>query len=313
MFSESDSNFENKGQNLKSFSNIAILLKTFYGWYTDRTAEGEAFRTQQRTVNDTTPPEAENIVISYRRILLSENEEPDSSSVWELFIKYPGYKEPQIVPVAVIDGNLYLNFQIKLPVSSELPDSEEEKDPLEGFWCGIGEADGIKVSQCHVKDSIESLYITRKAVYQIRYWKTDMEYTSENAFFSDGPDNFSVVKHIQSAGRIYTCVQGRSVTIRNVEKSNIRPQEYTLDKSGRICAFGKPYLKRIQDENTVEKIMAIVKENNARHAPDPDPPFPPSNLDWHMEEIYRLEKGNVLVEEVRKRQKAFQEGLNSSK
>ena len=42
-----------------------------------------------------------------------------------------------------------------------------------------------------------------------------------------------------------------------------------------------------------------------KRAPIPDPPFPPSNLDWHMDDIRRLEAGNKIVEAARKRQKEF--------
>ena len=294
-------NEENKQPRQKE--GAAIMLKTFYSWYLDRTAEPASF-TAQRTLNDSTCPEPERIFIEYRPLVTNKGSAADAS-VWEIFLWLPRLKEASVIPVAIIGGNLYLNFAVKL--NAENDQASDKDDPLTGFWCKMSEADGVKVCQPVTSTDIYSTYITKDAVYTIRYWHTDMEYTNEMAFFSDGGQTFSVVKHIQSAGKIYTCANGRSVTIRNVQKTNDRPQVYELDSKAQICGLGQPYLKRVQDIGNQEAVVALAKKYFAQRAPNPDPPFPPSNLDWHMDQIRQLESGNQIIQAVRKRQKEFAE------
>lgn len=291
------------GQEAKRKEEAAILLKTFYGWHLDRSAEPD-YWTAKRTANDSTCPEAERIFIEYRPLVTSKRA-AENASVWEIFLWHPGLKEPSVIPVAIIGGNLYLRFAVKLNATEEEGSAAENEDPLLGFWAQMAGADGVKLCPPVTETDIYSTYITKDAVYTIRYWRTDMEYTNAKAFFSDGGKTFSVVKHIQSAGKVYTCANGRSVTIRNVQKTNDRPQVYELDGAAEICGLGEPYLKRVQDKGSQEAAVALEKEYSKRRAPNPNPPFPPSDLDWHMDDISRLEAGNKIVEAVRKRQKEF--------
>ncbi len=280
-----------------------ILLKTFYGWYLDRSAEPQKW-SAERTVNDSTCPDAERVFMEYRPLVTTRHPAADAS-VWEIFVWHPRLKEASVVPVAIIGGNLYLNFAVKLSEDVDKAQGQESDDPLEGFWARMAGADGVKLCPPVTADDIYSSYITDDAVYTIRYWRTDMEYTNAKAFFSDGGKTFSVVKHIQSAGKIYTCANGRSVMIRNVQKTNDRPEVYELDGAAEICGLGEPYLKRVQDKGSQEAVVALAKKYYQKRAPNPDPPFPPSNLDWHMDDINKLEAGNKIIEAVRKRQREF--------
>lgn len=330
MFAESDDFLESRVQEILSSPEasddeknavrnqakyVSILLKTFYGWYLDRTAEPESFSSEARFVNDSTCPEAERIRVEFRPLLRMADAvgaDQGEGSVWEIFIRYPGVREPAIIPLAIIGGNLYLNFAIKLNTendeSREASDDETGENPpdeLLGFWCSLVPTDGVKVSLPASGENIYSTYITRDSVYTIRYWKTDMEYSQERAFFSDGGKTFSVVKHIQSGGKNFSCTNGRSVTIRNVQKTSALPEVYELDSSATICGLGEPYLRRVQNENSVQTVARLVRDAMSKKAPNPDPPFPPSNLDFHMEEIYRLEEGNLIIQSLRKRNKDF--------
>lgn len=330
MFAESDDFLESRVQEILSSPEasddeknavrnqakyVSILLKTFYGWYLDRTAEPESFSSEARFVNDSTCPEAERIRVEFRPLLRMADAVgagQGEGSVWEIFIRYPGVREPAIIPLAIIGGNLYLNFAIKLNTendeSREASDDETGENPpdeLLGFWCSLVPTDGVKVSLPASGENIYSTYITRDSVYTIRYWKTDMEYSQERAFFSDGGKTFSVVKHIQSGGKNFSCTNGRSVTIRNVQKTSALPEVYELDSSATICGLGEPYLRRVQNENSVQTVARLVRDAMSKKAPNPDPPFPPSNLDFHMEEIYRLEEGNLIIQSLRKRNKDF--------
>ena len=281
----------------------AILLKTFYGWHLDRSAEPASFSTP-RTVNDSTCPEAERIFVEYRP-LVTGRAAAQNASVWEIFLWHPGLKEASVIPVAIIGNNLYLDFAVKLSSDEGQKEDGQEEDPMEGFWCKMAGADGVKLCPPVSDDDIYSSYITQYAVYTIRYWRTDMEYSNSKAFFSDAGKTFSVVKHIQSAGKVYTCANGRSVTIRNVQKTNDRPSVYELDGAAEICGLGEPYLKRVQDKATEALVAALEKEYSSKRAPDPNPPFPPSDLDWHLDDIRRLEAGNEIIQAVRERQREF--------
>lgn len=329
---------------------ISILLKTFYAWYLDRTAESASFaESRERIVNDSTSPKAEHIFVQYRPLVSrsfsddagnadnaydtgADEAAESNGSVWEIFVRYPGLKEDVVIPVAVIGDSLYLNFAVKLGGGERADDAADsdgiaaagtaiessdtdgsaaadiaavQDDPLRGFWCKMAEGDGVKVCIPNTAENIYSTYITDNAVYTIRYWRTDMEYSNEKAFFSDGGETFSVVKHIQSAGKIFTCCNGRSVTIRNVQKTAERPKVYELDSSATICGLGSPYLRRVQNVNTKEAVFALFDKAYAQRAPNPDPPFPPSNLDFHMKEINALESGNEIIQAVRERQREF--------
>lgn len=332
MFAESDDFLESRVQEILSSTEasedeknaarnqakfISILLKTFYGWYLDRTAEPESFSSEARFLNDSTCPEAERIRVEFRpllRVADSGGGAQGEGSAWEIFVRYPGVREPAIIPLAIIGGNLYLNFAIKLSAAenenlesetNENVSGENQSDELLGFWCSLVPTDGVKVSIPTSGENIYSTYITRDAVYTIRYWKTEMEYSQDKAFFSDGGKTFSVVKHIQSGGKNFTCANGRSVTIRNVQKTRARPEIYELDSSATICGLGEPYLKRVQNANSVQVVAQIVRDAMSKKAPNPDPPFPPSNLDFHMDEIYRLEEGNLIIQSLRNRNKDF--------
>ena len=201
---------------------------------------------------------------------------------------------------------LYINFAIK---TNELPEDKnndiKDKNPLNGSWSSVGKVSGILVSKPIVSDNLVSTYITKNSIYYIRYWKTNMPYSSEKAFFSDGKYKYEVPKHINSAGNIYTCVTGRSVTIRNVERKNLPLTDYVMNEEKNVIAFGEPYMNKIQDNCSLQNMMEIVKVSNARKAPPEDPPFPPAELDWHLADIKNLEMGNQIIQAVRKRQREF--------
>lgn len=285
---------------------IWIYLKTFYGWYVDRSAEKNNRKNSKYPYdrNDTVFRDVQNIRMQFKPLVKSDN-----CCAYEIILTYPGIKESTVIPVCIIGDNLYLDFSIK---TNELPESavtqenpEKEKNPLTGSWSSVGKVNGIKVSKPIVSENLISTYITEDSVYHIRYWKTNMPYSSDMAFFSDGKHKYEVPKHIRSSGNIYTCVNGRSITIRNVERENLPLKDYVMNDEENVIAFGKPYMSRNSKTCSLSDMMKIVKVSNARKAPPQDPPFPPSNLDWHLEDITRLELGNEIIQAVRKRQREF--------
>ncbi|HAH63691.1 MAG TPA: hypothetical protein DCL73_16520 [Treponema sp.] len=293
-------------------SDLAVVLKTYYGWFYDRAAEPSSYAGDTARFRCTaTTEEAEHVTVTYEPLLMrtplydaAGNAVPEDSGAWELVIQY-GTKQRNVtrIPVAVIGNSLYLNFTIK----GQTDDSPvaAESDQLSGYWQGVSRQSGIRVSPFPMNENITSYYVTDDAVYTLRYWVSTMEYTDANASFTDGDRTFHVPKHIVSDGSVFTCVTGRSLQIRNVEKSAAKLTDYTLDSTGTLCAFGKPYLTKVTGKDNAASLMQIVAEANKRRKPDPKPLFSPGDVNWYWDIINLLEKDNAQIQAVRKRQQEF--------
>ena len=162
-----------------------IMLKTLYGWYYDRSAEidfsSENFNGSIRDLNNVTGSNAEKIKVSFAEIQKSAS---DSEGAWELELKYAD-NSVSIVPAARIGSSIFLNFLVK---------QQEDAEPsIYGAWLGVGQAEGICISPVKNAGELTSLYITDDSVYYIRYWQTDMEYSSQQATFSDGEKTFYIL------------------------------------------------------------------------------------------------------------------------
>lgn len=296
-------------------SSFALMLKTLYGWYYDRACEDEFLSNYKRDLNSVTASSSEKVSVEFSDVhpvdvSFRTIAEDSSSGVWEILLTYVD-KSTATIPVAIINGNLYLNFITKVISQTENSDLGQN---LNGYWKGIGQVSGITISTPVTAEELVSFYIADNVVYHIRYWQTDMEYSPLMATFSDGDKTYSVAKHIQSSGKIYTCVTGRSVQIRNVERSPFNFNEYSVNNSLNICAFGKPYLIHRNDLDStnsldetarIENYMQLAILANSRRKTDPPPLFPPSDANWHWDEIRELEKDNPLIQDVRNRQRDF--------
>ena len=271
---------------------ISIILKEYYGWYYDRAVEPEEFsKIQARKRNIATQKSAHSYKASFEQI-------QSGCDAWELTISIDG-KTKSVIPVALIDGKIYLNFWIK--------DSGAEKNenPLFGCWKGLNTENSIRISPRNSKENLISWYITENGAYRLRFWSTKMPHDDSKAVFSDNSTLYTVDKQIFSAGTNYTCVSGKGSNIRNVEKYAEFPYEFIMDKSGKIMASGAPFLEKAEGSNSAENLMKIVAQANSRRKPDPAPLFPEEELDWHWDLINQLEKGNKIIEEVRERQREF--------
>lgn len=304
---------------------VMMVLRTFYQRYDDRVAEPRGYTEKNaRPVNDSTQRDfPEEIAVRFVPLtdelnlgsVVVQNDGDEvmadgkSSGAWNLQIAYPARKEIYNVPVAVIDGKLYLNFIIKEEDSDVIPPSPlldgntmQSGNPLNGYWQDSGNASGILACPPVNSKELMSYYVSDSSIYHIRYWRTDMDYDSEKqAVFSDGDETFRVPKHLRVSGQTFTCVNGRGSRIRNIEKSNSFPGEYTVNsilvrkkgiganneefsysvRTSTICALGKPYLE-LEKDKTIEQ---LIKENSERKYPAPEPLFPPHGIlefDWSI-------------------------------
>ena len=294
--------------------NISVILKEYSGWYYDRAAESaETAKTIPRTVNAATSPEAQHVTARYTRL-------QDGVSAWEIFVTY-GKKSVAVIPAAVIDEKLYLNFLLCCSDTEKMTEAQtsgnnngtteaETADAGALYWQGVNYADSIRIHERNAVENINAWYETGNTLYKLRFWQTDMDYDdSAKASFSDGSHVFSVKKHIQSAGQTYTAASGRGKIIRNVEKYGSFPFAVTIyadaDGNKRLCAIGSAYLEKVTTTNAKDELIKIVTEANARKKPAPPPLFEKKELDWHWDLINELEKDNALIQKVRKRQKTF--------
>ena len=124
--------------------------------------------------------------------------------------------------------------------------------------------------------NITLLIVDGEKYYDVRYWLTDMDYDPSYVTFKYKEDTYSVPKHLQADGENYSCVNGRSKKVRNTMPSFLLSDSniiYNKDKTVMIKDT-EPYLTKLTDKQTIEDLMQIINEANARRKPDPEPIFP---------------------------------------
>ncbi|MCR5187777.1 MAG: hypothetical protein K6C97_02490 [Treponema sp.] len=270
---------------------IVILLKEYYGWYYDRAAEPQEYADKENRVRNTgTTRKAEQVYFSINSISKAD---PERRDAFELNMKYSKFQN-SIIPLAIIDDNIFLNFYIQ---------DTENKNLYRGNAVSLG----IMLSPQKVPQNIGAFYIDQDKVFNIRYWFTDMDYVDDLVSLKYGDKEYFVDKHLYSCGNNYSSVSGRSKKIRNVvAPEEYKEESYKFNSDKSIMILDKePYLTRLADKSTFEDLMKIVKEGNARRKPDPKPLFPPDDLNWHWDLIDYLESNNTLIQAVRARQRAF--------
>lgn len=290
--------FENKQNNENSESDfsdseIVILLKEYYGWYYDRAAEPEEYDNREKRLrNSATHKTPEHISFSVNTI--NKN---DYSNAWEIQLNYSKH-ESNRVPVLVLDDKMFLDFYIR---------DNKSLENYNGIWSGNIVSEGIKICSQEVPENIRCFYVNENLIFNIRYWKSKMEYNTDSAFFEYDSKQYDIDKHIFSAGNNYSCTNGRGKQIRNLSEPEVfNPESYIFNSEKTVMICDKePYLIKLADKRTLDDLFQIVKKANARRKPNPDPLFAEKELDWHWDVIDYLEKNNSLIQSVRERQKSF--------
>jgi hypothetical protein len=295
-------------------SDLVVILKTYYGWFYDRAAEPASYAADTRRFCCTaTTKEAEHLTVTFEPLGITaeqrKNNEPGGDSgVWQICISYGNKHDTSYIPVAVIGNSLYLDFALLnsdgREDAADIGTGAETKLP-DGGWTGYGTAEGLRICPVDSAENITVWYAAGSTVYKIRYWQVVAPYMDAAAEFDDGASRYEIPKHITAQGKLYTCTVGKSLTIRNVQKLKNPLNGYTLDRTGTICAFGKPYLTKVTGTGSEQQLMQIVAEANRRRKPDPPPLFPPDSINWHRDLIALLEKDNEQVQAVRRRQQEF--------
>ena len=284
-------------QNDEDQPQLVVLLKTYYGWYLNRAAEPASYNDKEPRVRNTANARnAEHIYIQN-----INTKETENSLYGSLDLSYSTWQKNSI-PFFMLEDSIYLSYFEKDEV-----DELENPDKKWTFYRGVAPSKGFMISPQSIPENITGYIIDGEKLYDVRYWKTDMDYSTDYITFSYKDDSYLIPKHLRSQETNYSCVSGRSKKVRNA----VKPFEYKAenflynDDGSAFTKNEEPYLKQLAGRDTFEELIKIVKEANSKRKPDPPALFPPSDLDWHWDLIDMLEKDNELIQQVRARQKAF--------
>ena len=284
-------------QNDEDQPQLVVLLKTYYGWYLNRAAEPASYNDKEPRVRNTANARnAEHIYIQN-----INTKETGNSLYGSLDLSYSTWQK-NTIPFFMLEDSIYLSYFEKDEV-----DELENPDKKWTFYRGVAPSKGFMISLQSIPDNITGYIIDGEKLYDVRYWKTDMDYSTDYITFSYKDDSYQIPKHLRSQETNYSCVSGRSKKVRNA----VKPFEYKAenflynDEGSAFTKNEEPYLKQLAGRDTFEELIKIVKEANSKRKPDPPALFPPSDLDWHWDLIDMLEKDNKLIQEVRARQEAF--------
>ena len=293
-------------QNDEEEPQLVVVLKEYYGWYYDRAAEPASYtEKERRTRNIATPRSAEHIYIQN-----IDTKESTNSLYGALDLRYSTWQK-NTIPFFLLEDEIYLKYFVldEQQINQETGSIEnsEKQNVSYKFYRGIAPSKGFMISPQNLPKDITGYIIDGEKLYDVRYWQTDMNYSTDYITFSFNDDSYQIPKHLRSCETNYSCVSGRSKKVRNpVGPFEYKKEDYIFNDEEKVFTKNEePYLKRLADRDAFEALIQIVKEANSRRKPDPPALFPESNLDWHWDLIDMLEKDNQIIQQVRERQKAF--------
>ena len=281
-------------QNDENESELVVILKEYYGWYLDRASEpAEYAEKESRKRSIPTPRNAEHILIQNIDV-----NETASSLYGALDLKYSTWQK-NTIPFFLLNDSIYLKYFVL--------DETELTEQTSRFYRGIAPSKGFMISPQSLPKDITGYIIDGNKLYNVRYWQTDMDYSTDYITFTYKEDTYQIPKHLRSCNTNYSCVSGRSKKVRNTVKPfEYKAENYIYNDDEKVFTYNEePYLKRLADRSTFEDLMKLVKDANSRRKPDPPALFPESDLDWHWDLIDMLEKDNVIIQQVRERLRAF--------
>lgn len=279
-------------QNDQDQPQIVVVLKTYYGWYLNRAAEPAEYNEKEPRVRNTANARnAEHIYIQNINV-----KETANSLYGSLDLAFSSWQK-NTIPFFILDNQLYLSYFEK---------DIREEEPFD-FYRGVAPSQGFMISQQSLPENITGYIIDGDKLYDVRYWRTDMDYSTDYITFTYKEDSYQIPKHLRSCETNYSSVSGRSKKVRNTVKPfAYRAENFIFNDDNTVFTKNEePYLKHLADRDTFEELIKIIKEANSRRKPDPPALFPESDLDWHWDLIDQLESGNILIQQVRERQKAF--------
>ena len=293
-------------QNDEDEPQLVVILKEYYGWYYDRAAEPASYSEKEKRPRNI-PQSREALHIKMSAFDFTET---DNSLYGSLKLNYSTWQK-NTIPFFMLEDSIYLKYFVldepEIADTTGSLDTTDNQNVSYKFYRGIAPSQGFMISPQYLPKDITGYIIDGEKLYDVRYWQTDMDYSTDYITFSYKDDTYSIPKHLRSCDTNYSCVSGRSKKVRNTVKPfTWNAEDYLFNDNQKVFTKKEePYLKRLAGKEDFEALMQIVKEANSRRKPDPPALFPESNLDWHWDLIDMLEKDNTLIQKVRERQKEF--------
>lgn len=158
--------------------------------------------------------------------------------------------------LAQIDDGLYLEWWNR-------EDIEENNASGGVFWAPGSNVRELALNPYPVKERLSGWFLVKEddadspLIYEIPYWKADIEYSDELASFKlpDGKEAY-VKKHIQIGETVYTCAAGRRKVVRNPELKEKLPGTPLFSEGGVIMVLNGPYLVKANVSDMKSEIEA---------------------------------------------------------
>ena len=190
-------------QNDQDQPQIVVVLKTYYGWYLNRAAEPAEYNEKEPRVRNTANARnAEHIYIQNINVKESSN-----SLYGSLDLAFSSWQK-NTIPFFILDNQLYLSYFEK---------DIREEEPF-NFYRGVAPSQGFMISQQSLPENITGYIIDGDKLYDVRYWRTDMDYSTDYITFTYKEDSYQIPKHLRSCETNYSSVSGRSKKVRNTVK-----------------------------------------------------------------------------------------------
>lgn len=153
------------------------------------------------------------------------------------------------------------------------------------FWAPGSNVREIAITPYPVKERLSGWFIVPRnegqspAVYEIPYWKADIEYSEDLASFKlpDGTDAY-VCKHVKIGDVVYTCAAGHRKVVRNPALKESLPGTPLFSEGGVIMVLNEPYLVK----SDITDLKTEIEMHNAILYP---PRF--STMDMKEPSIYK--------------------------
>ena len=166
--------------------------------------------------------------------------------------------------LAQIDDGLYIDWW-----SREEIGANAESGGV--FWAPGSNVRDLALTPYPVKERLSGWFIVPGSesdsflIYEIPYWKADVEYTEDLASFtmSDGKEAY-VLKHIKIGDVVYTCAAGRRKVVRNPVLTEKLPGTARFSDGGIIMVLDEPCLVKADIADLQEEIDA---HNAIRYPP----------------------------------------------
>lgn len=177
---------------------------------------------------------------------------------------YTSFDELSVVPL-VFNNELFLQYWV---LDESLSKENKNATKLK-LYLPKSNIDEISLDKTELYDEIYAyLFLNENEVIKIRYWLVNLDLTNDDfenqkAFITENTVNLSnneplsnlqdeyfrnIKKYIKIADKIYTCVEGKGVKIRNIEKIDFKEKFpnfrfFTKEKSS-FLVLDKAYMKR---------------------------------------------------------------------